>query len=180
MNLKTARLTLRPQRQADAPALFAILNDTEAMRFWQRPAIARLAVVEELIREQQAAMVEGLCRYWTVLEGGLEDGDAIGSVDLSLIAQGSAELGFLLRRDRWGHGLASEAVAAAIGCGFGEMDLSRLAAAVQAGNLAALRVLEKSGFALHDKRDVVLAGGARAACAFYVLRHDQSKNANGR
>ena len=125
MHLKTARLRLRPQALADAPALFAILNDAGAMRFWQRPAIARLVVVEELVREQQAAMAEGICRYWTVLE----DGEAIGSVDLSLIAQGSAELGFLLRRDRWGHGLASEAVAAVIACGFGALSLTRLAAA---------------------------------------------------
>src|SRR5882724_6253017 len=106
MILKTARLTLRPQLPADAPAMFAILSDAQAMRFWNRPAIARLAVVETLIGEQQAAMADGLCRYWTVIR----DGDAIGSVDISLIENGSAELGFLLRRDCWGAGLASEAV----------------------------------------------------------------------
>ena len=67
MTLKTARLTLRPQEQADASALFAILNNEEAMRFWNRPAISRLAVVEELLREQQIAMREGLCLYWTLI-----------------------------------------------------------------------------------------------------------------
>ena len=67
------------------------------------------------MREQQAAMAAGLCRYWTLME----DGDAIGSVDLSLIEGGSAELGFLLRRDRWGLGLATEAAQAVIAYGFG-------------------------------------------------------------
>ena len=52
--LKTQRLTLRPQQPGDAAALFQVLNDAEAMRFWSRPPIARLAVVEELVREQQA------------------------------------------------------------------------------------------------------------------------------
>ena len=94
MILTTDRLTLRPQESGDASALSAILSDGEAMRFWSRPAITRLAVVEDLVREQQDAMTSGLCRYWTVEE----KGDVIGSVDLSLIENASAELGFLLRR----------------------------------------------------------------------------------
>jgi hypothetical protein len=81
MILRTHRLTLRPQTQGDAPALFAILGDSEAMRFWSRPALSHPALVEALITEQQTAAAGGLCRYWTVLE----DGDPIGSVDLSLM-----------------------------------------------------------------------------------------------
>ena len=164
--LTTARLILKPQTMADAPALFAILGDAEAMRFWNRPAVARLAVVEETVREQQAAMAAGLCCYWTVWEGN----DAIGSMDLSLIADGSAELGFLLRRDRWGQGLASEATAAVVAHAFGAMALTRLAAAALAPNAAARRVLEKSGFALVEIRPVRLPGGAVPDCAFYLRR----------
>jgi len=163
--LQTARLTLRPQTQADAPALFDILNDPEAMRFWSRPPLTRLAVAQGLVREQQQAMVDGLCRYWTVWESG----EAIGSLDLSLIENGSAELGFLLRRDRWGAGLASEAAMAVAGHGLGPMGLKRLAAAVQTGNGAAARVLEKAGFTLAQTRTAVLMpDGARRDCAFYV------------
>jgi ribosomal-protein-alanine N-acetyltransferase len=166
MDLATARLALRPQVPSDAPALFAILHDPEAMRFWNRPPVSRLAVVEETVREQQAAMAAGLCRYWTVWEGD----DAIGSLDLSLIADGSAELGFLLRRDRWGLGLASEAVAAVCAHGFETLALTRLAAAALAANAAARRVLEKSGFALVEVRPVRLPGGAVPDCAFYLRR----------
>lgn len=165
MILKTARLTLRPQQVGDSPALFAILGDSEAMRFWNRPAILRLRIVEEMVREQQEAMANGLCRYWTVLE----DGDAIGSVDLSLIEGASAELGFLLRRDRWSLGLGTEAVRCVIAHAFDPLDLRRLAAAVQTGNLGAVRLLEKSGFSRRDARPVRLAGGTLANCAFYVL-----------
>lgn len=164
MDLKTPRLTLRPQTQADAPALFSILGDEEAMRFWNRPAITRLAVVEEVVREQQAAMAQGFCRYWTLMD----EGDAVGSIDLSLIEGGSAEMGFLLRRDRWGAGLATEAVAAVIVHGFGALALTQVAAVVQTANHAAARVLEKSGFKLVESRSALLASGARKECGFYL------------
>ena len=164
-NLTTRRLILRLQEEADAPALFAMLSDGRAMQFWNRPAIARLAVVEEMVREQQAAMAAGLCCYWTLMEAGV----AIGSVDLSLIGGGSAELGFLLRPDCWGRGLASEAVAAVIAHGFGGLRLTRLAAAVQSANRAAARVLEKNGFVCVEKRTVAIASGTLRDCAFYRL-----------
>jgi len=162
--LKTSRLVLRPQEEADAPALFAILSDERAMRFWNRSTITRLAVVEELVREQQAAMAQGLCCYWSLAEGG----EVIGSIDLSLIRDGSAELGFLLRPDRWGQGLASEAVAAVAGYGFQVLHLTRLAAAVQAENHAAAQVLEKNGFGRVESRPVRLAGGQSKTCDFYL------------
>ena len=162
MILKTGRLVLRPQALADAPDLFAILSDPEAMRFWNRPAISRLAVVEELVCEQQAAMAEGLCRYWTVSL----NGSAIGSVDLSLIQAGSAELGFLIRPDHWNMGLASEAVGAVVAHGM--EGLTRLAAVVQSENRAAARVLEKNGFAIVESRPVRMADGRKKDCAFYL------------
>ena len=168
MSLKTARLTLRPQLPADAAAMFAILSDPESMRFWNRPAVIRLAVVEALIREQQAAMADGLCRYWTVICAE----DAIGSVDLSMIESGSAELGFLLRRDCWGKGLATEAAAAVIAHGFGRLGLARLAAAVQTGNRAAARVLEKNAFICVQSRAAVLADGQSKTCDFYLRERD--------
>jgi ribosomal-protein-alanine N-acetyltransferase len=162
--LKTERLTLRPQQAADAPALFTILSDRRAMRFWNRPAMTRLAVAEELIGEQQQAMADGLCRYWTLVR----ENETIGSVDLSLIESGSAELGFLLRPDCWGSGFATEAVGAVIAHGFDSLGLTRLAAAVQAGNRAAVRVLEKNGFVRVQSRPVLLADGQSRDCDFYL------------
>lgn len=166
MILETARLTLRPQEWGDALALFAILSDPEAMRFWNRPALSDPAVAEEMVAEQQEAAAAGLCRYWTVLEGR----DPVGSVDLSLIQDASAEMGFLFRRDRWGHGLATEAVRAVVAQALGPLRLMHLAAGVQAGNQAAIRVLEKAGFnRIQTRAGVRLAGGMLADCAFYAL-----------
>ena len=161
--LTTERLVLRPQETRDSTALFTILSDPRAMRFWNRPPITRLAVVDELIGEQQAAMADGLCRYWTMMEGEV----AVGSVDLSLIQNGAAELGFLVRRDRWGLGLASEAVSAVVAHGLNEMGLHHIVAVSQVDNLSANRVLEKTGFRPVERRAVLLPGGEQRACVFY-------------
>src|SRR3954464_13134429 len=163
MILTTERLVLRPRETWDSAALFAILGDREAMRFWGRPAITRLAVVDEVIAEQQIATAEGLCHYWTITE----KGEAVGSVDLSLIQDGAAELGFLVRRDHWGRGLASEAAAAVAGHGLKDIGLRRIVAVVQNENIPAVRVLEKIGFRQVERRAVVLPSGERRLCVFY-------------
>ena len=87
-----------------------------------------------------------------------------------MIGEGSAELGFLLRPDCWGRGLASEAVGAVIQHGFDALGLTRLAAAVQTANLAAARVLEKNRFLRIENRTVSIASGERRDCAFYLLK----------
>lgn len=61
---------------------------------------------------------------------------------------GEGTLGFYLSRAYWGKGLATEAGRACVNFGFSELGLSRILAAVEIGNNASVRVLEKLGFAL--------------------------------
>ena len=165
MILTTERLSLKPMVLSDAAALLAILSDEMAMRYWHRPPITRLAVVEEMVREQIEA--HAICRYWTVWRRG----DAIGSCDLSLIewAQGRAETGFLFRRDQWGFGLAFEAMTAVVAHAFEVLELELLMAKTHAENAAARRVLERLGFGLKHMAGSQAPGGARMECAFYAL-----------
>jgi len=176
MILTTPRLILRPMVQADAPALFAILGDDTAMRFWHRPPIRRLAVVEEMVREQIAA--GDVCRYWTVFR----DGDPVGSCDLSRISpeDGEAETGFLFRRDQWGQGFAFEAVAAVAGHAFDRLELDMLVARTHADNARARRVLERLGFELERVLDgYAPVPGIRMDCAVYALRRQESMPQKG-
>ena len=160
MILKTERLVLRPLAMADAPALFAILGDPAAMEFWDRPPLPRIATVEALLADELAAMAAGHCRYWTMLCGP----DAIGGIDVSHIGDGKAELGFLLRRDRWGQGYAREAAAAAIADA--GLDLS---ARIQTGNIRAARLLTALGFCRgKNLPGYVLADGRRRDCVRYL------------
>jgi len=59
---------------------------------------------------------------------------------------GEAVLGFYLAHEFWGQGFASEAGRALVEFGFGELKLKRIVTAVQVGNAASVRILEKLGF----------------------------------
>lgn len=144
MILTTERLRLSPLRSSDAPALFAILGDAEAMRFWDRPAVARTAIAAEIVASQLAAMEDGHFLYWTVWR----DGDAIGSVDLSALdfTHLRGEIGFLFRRDQWGQGYGREAMRAVIDHAFGQLKLQRLEARVHAANASAKKLIRLLGF----------------------------------
>ena len=175
MILQTDRLRLRPLRDEDAPALFAILGDAEAMKFWDRPAIARTATANEIVMSQLAAMQDGHFLYWTVWHAD----DAIGSVDLSALdfSHLRGEIGFLFRRDQWGQGFGREAVKALIGHAFGRLGLERLEARVHADNLPAKRLLRALGFSPEGRLSGhIRRGGTRYDVdIFGLLRRSEMK-----
>jgi len=77
------------------------------------------------------------------------DGAVCGRVNLNNIVRGafqSASVGYWVSESHAGRGLASAAVADAIGIGFGELGLHRLEAATLLYNTPSQRVLMRNGF----------------------------------
>jgi ribosomal-protein-alanine N-acetyltransferase len=170
MNLQTERLFLRPLAMTDAPALFAIMSDEDAMRFWDWPAFHDPLAVSEIVAGQIADMTENRAFYWAVA---LEPrGPAIGACDLSEIDRHHrrAEVGFLFNRSYWGRGYATEAMGAVVGHAFGALGFERLWARFHAGNEASRRLLARLGF-VHEGtlRSHLLRGGERRDCVLYGL-----------
>ncbi len=75
-------------------------------------------------------------------------GQVIGGIHLRPRGEspGTFELGYCLRADRWGNGLASEAVAAMTAFGFERIQARRIVAEVFVTNPASARILEKLDF----------------------------------
>lgn len=77
------------------------------------------------------------------------DGKIAGTLSLNGITRGalqSASVGYWVRADRTGRGLATSAVRAAMSHAFDELRLHRLEAATLLHNAASQQVLRKSGF----------------------------------
>jgi len=135
-SLQTARLTLCPMRAEHAPALHAVFGDPEAMRFFGETH-TDLAQTERWVAGTLAAPPER-CREYVLLE----DGEAIGKAGLWDVP----ELGFFLRRDRWGQGLMREALRALIPHLFATLPLDHIRADVDPRNAASLALLHQLGF----------------------------------
>jgi RimJ/RimL family protein N-acetyltransferase len=79
-----------------------------------------------------------------------------------------AVLGFYLARAFWGRWLATEAGRAFVDFGFGELGLRRIVTAVEVGNAASVRVLEKLGFGVKE-----IERGTRSFYHFELLRPEK-------
>ncbi|MDP3852933.1 GNAT family N-acetyltransferase [Phenylobacterium sp.] len=142
---ETARLVLRPRIRADLDACVAINSDPEVMRYlgdvWP-PERQR----EHLSRQIDADLGPGL-GYWSLFAKAAPS-ELLGWVLLSPLPQTEyIQLGYRLRRDAWGVGLATEAATEIVAHAFETLRLTRLAAWVHPENLGSQRVLAKLGFA---------------------------------
>jgi RimJ/RimL family protein N-acetyltransferase len=144
--LTTDRLVLRAVTDSDAPALFEIFSNPEVMRFWSRPPMESTEEAFSLVRDIEAGWNARTLLQWGVT---LKSEDlVIGTCTLYRWdrTHRRAELGYVLRRDRWGSGLATEAVRAVLDFGFAEMKLHRIGADTDPRNAASARVLQRLGF----------------------------------
>ena len=135
--LRTPRLLLRRARPEDLEPLHAVLSDPRAMTYWSTPPHADLAETQAWLGSMIEAPPEASDDFVIV-----EAGEAIGKMG----AWRLPEFGFILRPDRWGRGLASEAMAAFLDHVFARDDVDRLIADVDPRNRASLALLARHGF----------------------------------
>lgn len=84
------------------------------------------------------------------------------------------DISYIIARDHWGKGVASEAMGAVINYGFGHMNLHSIEAGVTPGNDGSTRMLERLGFRLEGHlRESFLAEDVFVDSLIYsLLRRD--------
>ena len=144
--LRTARLLLRPWRDADLPA-FAALNADPEVRRWFPGTLTRQESDAQAARFQGEIAAHGF-GFWAVEAPGAAP--FIGFVGLRRVTfpapfTPAIEAGWRLARERWGRGYATEAARAALAHGFGPLALPEIVAFAVPGNAASRRVMERIG-----------------------------------
>jgi ribosomal-protein-alanine N-acetyltransferase len=166
--LMTPRLTLRPLAKRDVDAVFAMMSDSETMRFWDWPAFKDRETVADVVDAQLDDAQSGNALYWAVAR--TPEGEAIGSCDLSDVDRhhARAEVGFLFNRSHWGNGYAREAMEAVTAFAFEDLNLQRLWARFHTGNVASQRLLQRLGFSREGTlRGHIMREGLRRDCEIY-------------
>jgi len=142
--LETSRLTLREFSPDDASPLALVLSDPETMRFYPAP-FDRAGVEEWIARNIRRYAEDGHGLWAMVLKS---SGELIGDCGLTVqVVDGAreVEIGYHVRSNLWGRGLATEAAQACRDVGFARLSVDRLISLIRPENVPSRRVAEKSG-----------------------------------
>lgn len=144
--IETARLILRPFRDADRDA-FAAINGDPRVSDWLGGPIDRAAsdAVVDRVNAHIAAYGYG---FWAAERKA--DARLIGLIGLKpmeddLPPAPAVEIGWRLAPDAWGQGFATEGGAAALDWGFARRVASEIIAITAAGNLRSQAVMRRIG-----------------------------------
>jgi RimJ/RimL family protein N-acetyltransferase len=145
--LQGKRVCMRAPTPGDAKALFALFADPEVMRYWSRPPMTARAEAEGLIGEILDGFAQRTILNWMVVSR--SDDALIGTCALFRIERRHrrAEIGYSLRSDHWGRGLAAEAVSLMLDWAFRTLGLHRVEADIDPRNDGSRKLLERLGFA---------------------------------
>ena len=145
--LQTPRLLLREFTLQDAGALVLVLSDPETMRYYPAP-YDRAGVEQWIQRNRDRYRNEGVGLWAMELK---ETRGLVGDCGVILQhVEGDLlyEIGYHLRRDCWGRGLATEAAIACRDWAFMHLKAERLISLIRPENLPSRRVAERNGMAL--------------------------------
>jgi RimJ/RimL family protein N-acetyltransferase len=137
--LTSGRLTLRPPRLDDIPALVAACQDPEIPRWTQVPS----PYTEEHAREFLESEPEGVRVFVVDAEDRLLASISLLELDTEA---GYAEIGYWVAAEARGRGVASGAIALLCDWGAAELGLTLIEILVHRDNAASLRVPPRAGF----------------------------------
>jgi len=169
--LETARLRLRRFRAEDADAVFAVIGDDIAMQYYPK-TFSRHDAEKWIERNLQRYRDDGCGLYAVTLK---DSDDVIG--DCGLIRQmvegePQLEVGYHFRRDKWGHGYATEAAGACMELAFREFGAAKVISLIRPENVPSRRVAERNK--MEVERQVTHAGLPHLVYAMKREDHGQA------
>jgi RimJ/RimL family protein N-acetyltransferase len=152
--IQTERLTLRSFREDDVRALFELSQDPDVVRY---VGDRRAPTLQETWRA-----VAGWLGHWTLRDYGqwaVEErasGSFIGRAGIiNPVDWPGPEVGYLLGRQWWGRGYATEAARAAMGWGFREIGFEELISLIDPANTASIAVATRLGETFRDEIELL-------------------------
>lgn len=146
--IETPRARLRMFTLDDLDDLCEILSDPDVVR--------HIGTGLPITKEETEVALQSIIAHWERAGIGRwavvdkASGRLIGWAGLRLL-EGMPEVVYLLAKDYWGHGLATEIARACLRFGFCERCYGRIVAITKPGNLASQRVMRKLGMKYEGK-----------------------------
>ncbi|HEX3129985.1 MAG TPA: GNAT family N-acetyltransferase [Thermoanaerobaculia bacterium] len=174
--LLTPRLELRDFRPDDFAAVHAYGSDPKVTlytAFGPNTEEQTRAFLDRVAEESAAEPRE----HHNLAVVDRESGALFGGCGLIGRGERTHEIGYVLHRDWWGRGFATEIVRALLDFGFGELAAHRIYARVAPENEASSRVLLKHGFRLegHLRKECFVRGEWQDSLLYAILEEDRGE-----
>ncbi|HSM43417.1 MAG TPA: GNAT family N-acetyltransferase [Acidimicrobiia bacterium] len=145
--IETERLIIRAMASEDATALQRRRNTPEVAVFQDWAVPSTLEDARDVVASMSAMDGPEEDEWWMATVAESASGDVVGDLAVRLTRQGrTAEIGYNLDPEHWGHGYAVESVRALLGWLFEVVAVSRVEAHLHPENRASAMVLERNGF----------------------------------
>lgn len=138
------------------------------------PEVCRLTAAGPFKKRDTVTFLEGLCqrddehRGYAIVER--DTGEVIGHVRCQPYDKQVSEVGWILRRDRWGRGYGTEAGRAIAAIAAKLPNVARVSARCRPENTASKRIMEKLGMEfVREIEDDVLMDGQPAPSLLYAM-----------
>ena len=140
--LETGRLRLRKITLDDAPDIFVLRTNAEAMKYINKPRLNTIDDAIELINK----MNEPVRINWGITLK--NENKVIGTIGYHRVEKEHyrAEIGYMLLPQFWNTGLMTEAITRVIDFGFNKMNLHSIEAIINPGNTVSRKLLQKFNF----------------------------------
>lgn len=171
--LRGLSVWLRPFDEDDEEAVHAYASDPEVTRYADWGPNSREMTKSFLAEAVRRGTGPDLYSF-AVISGA--DGELVGSASLRVVSteHHHGELGFVVNRQHWRKGYATEAAVLLLRFSFETVGLHRVEATCHPANLASQRVLEKAGFQFEGHlRDHLLVRGEWRDSLMYAAVPDE-------
>ena len=140
--VETERLILRPFKESDVDAVFAMRADADVMRYIREPQKRQEAINWiKLVSSRWENEGIGLCAV--ILK---ETNELVGWCGLwQLVETGEIEVGYAIAKNYWRRGFAAESAMASLEYGFNELNLDKIVACANPLNEGSQAVMRKIG-----------------------------------
>jgi RimJ/RimL family protein N-acetyltransferase len=152
--LETQRLLLRHLVMDDLEALFALYCDPEIRKYFPEGVLNLEETKEELEWHMNGHPKHPELGLWATIHK--ETGKFIGRCGLlpwTIDGQNEVEIAYLLDKNFWHQGLATEAAKGIMKYGFETLNLSRLICMIDPENIASQNVAQRIGMTFEKKVD---------------------------
>ena len=174
-SIESERLRIRPWEPGDEPAFRAMVEDPEMMRYISSGEPWNAERIDEFFTRQRRHLTNRNICLGALVEKAT--GQVVGLSGLQPMRVGDdVEIGWWVRKERWGQGIGTEAGRACLRHAWDVLDLPRAVAVAFRGNGPSIRIMEKIGMCFEQNvlgKDIGFPG-AEIELVIYAIERSKT------